>query len=201
MKRPMKTMQMQRLGPHSVLIMGKQCNGGPEVVMGNGHKRDTMPLLERPLPESPEYRKRNGSFQSSSCRLHGGYRAMQSLGSSLEEKSAVSKVQFEASEDSPTSDNASLSSSPDRCPELSRAIQSVRYMAELTKEEEESNKVKEDWKFVAMVLDRLFLWIFSIAVVVGTAGIILQAPSLYDLRPAIDELLSEIQQEKAPIRV
>ena len=102
---------------------------------------------------------------------------------------------------------------------------------------------------------RLFLWIFSIAVVVGTAGIILQvkspaietysnvelandffcipntthihntwrnfftitcltlkmelfnfffnvqAPSLYDLRPAIDELLSEIQQEKAPIRV
>ena len=27
-------------------------------------------------------------------------------------------------------------------------------MAELTKEEEESDKVKEDWKFVAMVLDR-----------------------------------------------
>ena len=30
----------------------------------------------------------------------------------------------------------------------------LRYMAELTREEEESNKVKEDWKFVAMVLDR-----------------------------------------------
>ena len=23
-----------RLGPHSVLIMGKQCNGGPDAVMG-----------------------------------------------------------------------------------------------------------------------------------------------------------------------
>ena len=30
-------------------------------------------------------------------------------------------------------------------------------MAELTREEEESNKVKEDWKFVAMVLDRWFI--------------------------------------------
>lgn len=35
-------------------------------------------------------------------------------------------------------------------------------------------QVKEDWKYVAMVLDRLFLWLFTIAVVVGTAGIILQ---------------------------
>ena len=71
-------------------------------------------------------------------------------------------------------------------------------MAECTKNEQESDKVREDWKFVAMVLDRLFLWIFSVAVVgqfkgwnkyqlliqsvsVGTAGIILQAPSLYVL--------------------
>lgn len=81
----------------------------------------------------------------------------------------------------------------DRCPELNRAIQSVRYIAAFTKEEIENGKAKEDWKFVAMVLDRLFLWIFSVAVVVGTAGIILQAPSLYDLRPAIDEYLSEIE--------
>lgn len=34
--------------------------------------------------------------------------------------------------------------------------------------------VKEDWKYVAMVLDRLFLWIFTLAVLAGTAGIILQ---------------------------
>lgn len=43
-----------------------------------------------------------------------------------------------------------------------------------------------------MVLDRLFLWIFTIAVVVGTAGIILQAPTLYDTRAPIDVKMSEI---------
>jgi len=53
-------------------------------------------------------------------------------------------------------------------------------------------QAKEDWKYVAMVLDRLFLWIFTMAVVVGTAGIILQAPSLYDDRKPIDKELSII---------
>ena len=43
-----------------------------------------------------------------------------------------------------------------------------------------------------MVLDRLFLWIFTVAVLVGTAGIILQAPSLYDDRIPIDKELSDI---------
>lgn len=50
----------------------------------------------------------------------------------------------------------------------------------------------EDWKYVAMVLDRLFLWIFTVAVLVGTAGIILQAPTLYDDRQPIDVQISEI---------
>lgn len=58
-------------------------------------------------------------------------------------------------------------------------------------------KVKEDWKYVAMVLDRLFLWIFTLAVVVGTAGIILQAPTLYDDRIPIDVRLSEIASTTA----
>ena len=53
--------------------------------------------------------------------------------------------------------------------------------------------MKEDWKYVAMVLDRLFLWIFTLAVLVGTTGIILQAPSLYDDRMPIDREISNIE--------
>lgn len=52
-------------------------------------------------------------------------------------------------------------------------------------------KVKEDWKYVAMVLDRLFLWIFTFAVFAGTAAIILQAPTLYDDRKPIDKRFTD----------
>ena len=58
-------------------------------------------------------------------------------------------------------------------------------------------QVIEDWKYVAMVLDRLFLWIFTVAVLVGSAGIILQAPALYDDRAPIDVELSEIEAATA----
>ncbi|XP_035725370.1 acetylcholine receptor subunit alpha-like isoform X1 [Vespa mandarinia] len=83
------------------------------------------------------------------------------------------------------------------CPELYKAIEGIRFIAEHTKREEDSTRVKEDWKYVAMVLDRLFLWIFTLAVVVGTAGIILQAPTLYDDRIPIDVRLSEIASTTA----
>lgn len=45
----------------------------------------------------------------------------------------------------------------------------------------------EDWKFVAMVLDRLFLWIFIVACFVGSAAIIFEAPSLYDQTIPLDQ--------------
>ncbi|XP_033338534.1 nicotinic acetylcholine receptor alpha3 subunit isoform X3 [Megalopta genalis] len=83
------------------------------------------------------------------------------------------------------------------CPELYKAIEGIRFIADHTKREEDSTRVKEDWKYVAMVLDRLFLWIFTLAVFVGTAGIILQAPTLYDDRMPIDVRLSEIASTTA----
>ncbi|XP_017778182.1 PREDICTED: acetylcholine receptor subunit alpha-like isoform X2 [Nicrophorus vespilloides] len=84
-----------------------------------------------------------------------------------------------------------------QCPEVHKAIDGVRFIADHTRREEDSTRVKEDWKYVAMVLDRLFLWIFTLAVLVGTAGIILQAPTLYDDRIPIDVRLSEIASTTA----
>ncbi|GFV88425.1 acetylcholine receptor subunit alpha-like 1 [Trichonephila clavipes] len=52
--------------------------------------------------------------------------------------------------------------------------------------------IESDWQYVAMVLDRLFLWIFTIACVVGTGWIILCAPSLYDDKQPIDIVFSKV---------
>ncbi|CAF2265107.1 unnamed protein product [Rotaria magnacalcarata] len=50
--------------------------------------------------------------------------------------------------------------------------------------------IKEEWKYVALVIDRLFLYIFTTACFCGTCGIILQAPSIYDYRKPIDVIKS-----------
>jgi len=57
-------------------------------------------------------------------------------------------------------------------------------------------KVSDDWKYVAMVLDRILLWVFSFACVAGTCGIILVAPSLYDTKTPLDILVSKISKRK-----
>jgi hypothetical protein len=62
------------------------------------------------------------------------------------------------------------------------AIEGAAFIAEHLKDEDEGANIKEDWKYVALVLDRLFLWIFTTACLVGTFGIILQAPTIYDDR-------------------
>ncbi|VDK89628.1 unnamed protein product [Litomosoides sigmodontis] len=73
-----------------------------------------------------------------------------------------------------------------RSPHVIKAFENVCFIAELLKKKDRDAMIDEDWKFVAVVLDRLFLLIFSITSFSGTALILLQAPSLYDTRQAID---------------
>ncbi|KAK6062093.1 hypothetical protein COOONC_00242 [Cooperia oncophora] len=64
-------------------------------------------------------------------------------------------------------------------------LQQVRFIAEHFQHNERESEISDDWTFVAMVLDRLFLLIFSV-LNVGTMFIILEAPSLYDYSDAMN---------------
>ncbi|XP_073978200.1 nicotinic acetylcholine receptor beta2 isoform X2 [Rhodnius prolixus] len=77
-------------------------------------------------------------------------------------------------------------------PGVLSALEGVRFIAQHIKDADKDNEIVEDWKYISMVLDRFFLWVFSIACLGGTFGIIFQAPSLYDQRIPIDQRLSEI---------
>uniref|UniRef100_A0A914WSH6 Neurotransmitter-gated ion-channel transmembrane domain-containing protein n=1 Tax=Plectus sambesii TaxID=2011161 RepID=A0A914WSH6_9BILA len=66
-----------------------------------------------------------------------------------------------------------------------RVLQQVRFIAEHFREVEAESQISDDWTFVAMVVDRLFLVIFAI-LNVATLWIILEAPSLYDTREPLN---------------
>ncbi|KAK4011882.1 acetylcholine receptor subunit alpha-like 1 [Daphnia magna] len=84
--------------------------------------------------------------------------------------------------------------------EMEHSIEDVRFIAQHMRNKDRFDSVIEDWKFVAMVLDRFFLWLFFVACVAGMAIIILQAPSLYDTTQPIDIKYSKIAQKKLKLK-
>uniref|UniRef100_A0A8C5D8N7 Neuronal acetylcholine receptor subunit beta-2-like n=1 Tax=Gouania willdenowi TaxID=441366 RepID=A0A8C5D8N7_GOUWI len=58
--------------------------------------------------------------------------------------------------------------------DMEEAVEGVKYISEHMKAEDDDDGIIEDWKYVAMVIDRLFLWIFILVCVVGTLGLFMQ---------------------------
>ncbi|KAL8177037.1 UNVERIFIED_CONTAM: Acetylcholine receptor subunit beta [Gekko kuhli] len=60
-------------------------------------------------------------------------------------------------------------------PDLKSAMDAVMYIAEQLQEQDDYDALKEDWEYVAIVVDRLFFWTFIIFTTVGTLTIFLDA--------------------------
>ena len=43
-----------------------------------------------------------------------------------------------------------------------------------------SAQILEDWRYIAMVIDRLQLYIFVLVTIGGTAGILINSPHIFD---------------------
>lgn len=64
--------------------------------------------------------------------------------------------------------------------EMKKTVESVAYIAEHMKAEMGDKKVRDDWKYVAMVIDRLLLLVFFGITLGGTVGILLSAPHVFE---------------------
>uniref|UniRef100_A0A8C3AFK2 Cholinergic receptor, nicotinic, alpha 4b n=1 Tax=Cyclopterus lumpus TaxID=8103 RepID=A0A8C3AFK2_CYCLU len=62
---------------------------------------------------------------------------------------------------------------PTISPAVQRAIEGVQYVADHLRAEDADFSVKEDWKYVAMVIDRIFLWMFVLVCILGSVGLFL----------------------------
>ncbi|XP_055344195.1 acetylcholine receptor subunit alpha-like 1 [Paramacrobiotus metropolitanus] len=61
-----------------------------------------------------------------------------------------------------------------------KAIDGINFLVEHVRETHNFANIVKDWKYIAMVLDRLFLWMFAAACLIGTGTLILDSPELYD---------------------
>ncbi|XP_063930570.1 acetylcholine receptor subunit alpha-like isoform X2 [Zophobas morio] len=190
MKRPQYIFETNRSMSSRFLIRGREPSTCLYPYHTTMHRDEGSPKRRYPS-RSPSKEDLSPSLEDGgpfggSCQIHG---PVAPLPHSESEDLTVSG-EADNGIKSPVLRNPAFSHS--RCPpEIHKSCFCVRFIAEHTKMLEDSTKVKEDWKYVAMVLDRLFLWIFTLAVLVGTAGIILQAPTLYDDRIPIDKKFEE----------
>ena len=63
--------------------------------------------------------------------------------------------------------------------ELLAILNELRWMTSKLKDDAEDGSATNDWKFVAMVIDRLCFWVFTIYYVVGSLVIIMRAPNIF----------------------
>jgi len=60
--------------------------------------------------------------------------------------------------------------------ELSMILKEIRVITDKIKDEEEASAIESDWKFAAMVLDRLCLITFTLFTVIATIAVLAAAP-------------------------
>ncbi|XP_067096961.1 neuronal acetylcholine receptor subunit alpha-4-like [Osmerus mordax] len=60
-------------------------------------------------------------------------------------------------------------------PSMKMAVDGVQYIADHLRAEDIDFSVKQEWKYVAMVMDRIFLWMFILVCILGTVGLFLPA--------------------------
>lgn len=75
---------------------------------------------------------------------------------------------------------------------IEKTIHNILFIKTHMERQDEFDAEDQDWGIVAMVLDRMFLWVFGAAAVVGSTMILTESPSLFDHVIPIDALITTI---------
>ncbi|XP_071504068.1 neuronal acetylcholine receptor subunit alpha-3-like [Diadema antillarum] len=78
-------------------------------------------------------------------------------------------------------------------PRLKEGLEFINYIVERTKDEDKDRKIQAEWHYVAMVIDRLFLWVYIFIVTIGSMCIFLSSPLLWET----DDAHVPVPREKA----
>ncbi|GMR53701.1 hypothetical protein PMAYCL1PPCAC_23896, partial [Pristionchus mayeri] len=80
--------------------------------------------------------------------------------------------------------------------EAIQAIEAIEYITQHLKKDEEYKMYRDDWKYVAMIIDRLLLYVFFGITFGGTMGILLSAPHVFETVDQKERLQRLIQLYK-----
>jgi len=78
---------------------------------------------------------------------------------------------------------ASLKLNPNNL--LLQNVEKIFLISDLIKQESDKRKVMLEWKYLAMIVDRLFFYLFGSAFIIGTFYIFLDHPRVLDFRKPI----------------
>lgn len=64
--------------------------------------------------------------------------------------------------------------------EAQKAMSAIEYITEHLRRDNQHRRIRDDWKYVAMVIDRLLLYVFFAVTAGGTMGILFSAPKVFE---------------------
>lgn len=70
-------------------------------------------------------------------------------------------------------------------PNVHKALDSIAFIANHLASGDDARRVKDDWKFLAKVIDRILLYTYIATCFAGGLSVLLRAPSLYDNTPPL----------------
>jgi len=81
---------------------------------------------------------------------------------------------------------------------IEKTIHNILFIKTHMQRQDEFDAEDQDWGIVAMVLDRMFLWVFGAAAVVGSTMILTESPSLFESTEPIDAMITTIGVDAPP---